>query len=154
MLFPQPVFLAVAGGGALLSVAHYFVKVRSVTGQVPVHFNLFGLPDSTAAPWAFVMYPIMSVGLAAVMMYTALAPRATAVLLNNSVEQVSARASLLWGQFAVLTCQYYAASIAEGSAERVPTPVMCALYGALAAVSAAVLATKNTIQSRRRCAFP
>ncbi|KAG5498255.1 hypothetical protein JIQ42_03060 [Leishmania sp. Namibia] len=147
MLLAQRAFLAVAGGGAVLSVAHYLAKGRSLTGQVPVHFNLFGVPDGTAAPWAFVMYPIMSVGLTAVMMYTALAPNVTEVLVNTSVEQVSARATLLWGQFAVLACQYYAARIAEGSAERVSSLVMYALYGTLAAVSAAVLATKNTTRS-------
>lgn len=148
MLWLQRAFLAVAGTGAMLSVGHYLAKVRSITGQVPVHFNLFGVPDGTAAPWAFVMYPIISLGLTAAMVYTTLAPNARAVLPHNSVEQVSSRASLLCAQAAVLACQYYAARISEGSAERVSSPVMCVLYGTLAAASAAVLATKNTTHAR------
>lgn len=144
MLWSQRAFLAVTGAGTVLSVGHYLAKVGSITGQVPVHFNLFGVPDGTAAPWAFVMYPITSLGLTAVMVYTALAPNARAVLPQNSVEQVSTRASLLCAQVAVLACQYYAASIAEGSAERLSSPLMCVLYGTLAVASAAVMATKNT----------
>ncbi|GET90019.1 unspecified product [Leishmania tarentolae] len=143
MLRSHRAFLAVAGAGSVLSMAHYLAKVRSITGQVPVHFNLFGVPDGTAAPWAFIMYPIVSVGMTAVMVYTALAPNARAVLPHNSAEQVSTGVALLCAKIAVLACQYYAVRIAEGSAERLPSPLMYVLYGTLTAASAAVLTTKN-----------
>ncbi|KAG5500426.1 hypothetical protein JKF63_03519 [Porcisia hertigi] len=147
MLWTHQTLLAVAGAGAVLSVGHYLAKVRSITGRVPVHFNLFGVPDSTAAPWAFVMYPIVALGLATAMMYTVLAPNARAVLVQNTAEQVSTRASLLYGQVVGLACQYYAARIAEGSSERMSSSMMCMLYGTLVAVSSVMLATKSTRHS-------
>ncbi|CAJ1009974.1 hypothetical protein Q4I28_005288 [Leishmania naiffi] len=148
MLWTQRAFLVAAGAGAALSVGHYLVKVRSITGQVPVHFNLFGVPDGTAAPWAFALYPIISLGFTTAVVCAMFAPNSRTVLLPGSVEQVSTNTSLLCGQVAVLACQYYAARIAEGSADRVSLPVMYALYGILAAASAAVLATKSTVRSR------
>ncbi|KAK7200969.1 hypothetical protein NESM_000156200 [Novymonas esmeraldas] len=148
-MWRQRAVWAVAGAEATLSVAHYLVKARSIAGPVPVHFNVFGVPDRTAAPWAFILYPAMSAVLTFAVAHTASVPGADGAAPCSSLEHVATLASLVCGEVVVLVCQYYAARISEGKAARLSPPMMGVLYATLGAAAVAVLTTKTTTRTSR-----
>ncbi|KPI83439.1 hypothetical protein ABL78_7525 [Leptomonas seymouri] len=128
MLRMDLAYLATAGATTVLSFAHYLTTANSITGQVPIHFNFFGAPDNFAAPWSFVMYPILAVGLSIAAVATTVAPAFKVVLPRNSVEQIATRATLMCSFVSVLGCQLYAARIANGSESKLPPLLLGAVY--------------------------
>lgn len=142
MLWQDRVYLAAAGAGTVLSVAHYLATVKSVTASVPIHFNFFGVPDRFAAPWAFVLYPISAIIFGATAVGITASPSITAALPPNSLEQVTTRSSLLCGYVAVVACQLYATRIANGSASRLPNWLLGVLYSSVLYVLGAAVAVK------------
>lgn len=143
MLWADSACIAVAGAGAAFSVAHYLAKYRSITAPVPVHFNVFGVPDRRWAPWSFVVYPATCLALTAAMVGAVELPYMRAVMPRDSVERLSASAALLCGEVILVGCQYYAAKISEGKADKLSPGLMWLVYGLIAASAVAALVPKR-----------
>lgn len=139
MRWQDRAFLGVTGAGTVLSVAHYLASARHLTAKVPIHFDLFGQPDFFAAPWAFVLYPILGVALGVAAAGSTLNPSVAAALPPQSVEQLATRVALLCSYVALLTCQVCATRMTEGSASKLPPLALGVLYGGLAAAVSAAM---------------
>lgn len=145
MLWHDTAFLAVVGCGSLFSLAHYLATVNSLSDPVPVHFNLCGVPDRFAAPWAFVLYPFVSIALGATAASLSFHPLVTRSLPHNSVEQLATRASVLCATAVILASQLYVKPIAEGSVRKLPSFVMGIVYGGVGMAVTAALISQHAL---------
>lgn len=123
-----------------LSVAHYAFNCTRLQNPVPIHYDLYGRPNSYVSTHYFVLYPglIILLGVAGYKFSSF-----DSIVLQSS-DQATTAASMIVSAVTLFCAQVYAARISRGEAQRLPVQAvlsalsilgMCGVYTFLNSVA-------------------
>lgn len=131
MFTQRGVYFTVVGSSTLLSFMHYASNCACLVGDIPLHFNFLGKPDTFGSRYLFFLYPVLSAVVAGIAIATSVTADSKAAAPPGSPIEVYTRVSLTSASLAMLCAQFYAVKISLHKATGIPPWAVAAMYASL-----------------------